>query len=446
MKDWQSAHITREAPDTQHNWNAQHAEHTEYAGHAEHSRTPNNTCAEHNISWHINWHIPWHTVSFVFLACLALVTALVASSAPLAHAATHSATSPTATAQTSAATHTAAAHTRPHPQAYTALAQGKAPAIITLLGLPEEQATSPLDLSDEQLCDNLVAASADKPSQIITTRDLQTLKNQASAVDRFSAAQSLATAEAGPLQPQLFAARLQKCTLPGQYEPLSSQEREKIISQASATADEAVQESQGTSHPLTRHELHYCVATRGSVSESLEQFENKIFRTLNSPESWPRAGVTFRFAHAASASGSDGASGVNANSGADSSSSAAADSAANSADCDFTLWLSEASQVLSFSSYCSVEYSCRVGNAVIINQSRWNEPTSSWLNGGGNLENYRTMVLNHEVGHRLGHMDNENVCQAANGPAPLMQEQSISLRGCSIRWWPQSLELWTAGL
>lgn len=438
MKDWQSAHITREAPDTQHNWNAQHAEHT---------RTPHNTCVEHSISWHINWHIPWHTVSFVFLACLALVTALVASSAPLAHAAAHSATSPTTASQTSAAahsaaTHTAAAHTRPHPQAYTALAQGKAPAIITLLGLPEEQATSPLDLSDEQLCDNLVAASADKPSQIIGASDLQTLKNRASAVDRFSAAQDLATAQAGPLQPQLFAARLQKCTLPDQYEPLSSQEREQIINQASATADEAVQSSKGTAHPLTRHELHYCVATRGSVSESLEQFENKIFRTLNSPEGWPRAGVTFRFAHAASGSGSDGASDADTNT----SSGTSTSSAANAVDCDFTLWLSEASQVPSFSSYCSVEYSCRVGNAVIINQSRWNEPTSSWLNGGGNLENYRTMVLNHEVGHRLGHMDNENVCASPNGPAPLMQEQSISLRGCSIRWWPQSLELWTAGL
>ena len=422
MKDWQSAHITREAPDTQHNWNAQHAEHT---------CTPHNTCAEHSISWHINWHIPWHTVSFVFLACLALVTALVAGSTPLAHAAAHS-----------VATHTAAAHIRPHAQAYTALAQGKSPAIITLLGLPEEQATSPLDLSDEQLCDNLVAASADKPSQIIGASDLQTLKNRASAVDRFSAAQDLATAQAGPLQPQLFAARLQKCTLPDQYEPLSSQEREQIINQASATADEAVQSSKGTAHPLTRHELHYCVATRGSVSESLEQFENKIFRTLNSPEGWPRAGVTFRFAHAASGSGSDGASDADTNT----SSGASTSSAANAVDCDFTLWLSEASQVPSFSSYCSVEYSCRVGNAVIINQSRWNEPTPAWLNGGGNLENYRTMVLNHEVGHRLGHMDNENVCQAANGPAPLMQEQSISLRGCSIRWWPQSLELWTAGL
>ena len=66
--------------------------------------------------------------------------------------------------------------------------------------------------------------------------------------------------------------------------------------------------------------------------------------------------------------------------------------------------------------------------------------------GMGEVWRATDMVLNHEVGHRLGHMDNENVCASPNGPAPLMQEQSISLRGCSIRWWPQSLELWTAGL
>ena len=394
------------------------------------------------------------TVVLAFVVSLTLVIALVCANSSLALADTltsHSLAAATAGSHSLAAaaagsrTPFASAATRlprPHQQAYAALAKGQNPAIITLLGSPEESHFSALSLSDEQLCVNLVSASEGKPNQIVSATSSATLQTGASAVDRFSQAQVEATAQAGPLLPELFASRLQKCTLPGQYAPLSSQEREKIISQASATADEAVQESQGTSHPLTRHELHYCVATRGSVSESLEQFENKIFRTLNSPEGWPRAGVTFRFAHAASGSGSDGVSGADTNT----SSGASTSSASNAVDCDFTLWLSEASQVPSFSSYCSVEYSCRVGNAVIINQSRWNEPTSSWLNGGGNLENYRTMVLNHEVGHRLGHMDNENVCASPNGPAPLMQEQSISLRGCSIRWWPQSLELWTAGL
>ena len=62
--------------------------------------------------------------------------------------------------------------------------------------------------------------------------------------------------------------------------------------------------------------------------------------------------------------------------------------------------------------------------------------------GGGNLANYRTMVINHETGHRLDHRDNETVCQQAGEPAPLMQQQSISLRGCTINEWPLDSELW----
>lgn len=370
------------------------------------------------------------TVFLAFVVSLTLVIALVCANSPFALADTltsHSLAAATAGSHSLAATAAgsrtplASAATQlphPHQQAYEALAKGQNLAIITLLGSPEESHFSASSLSDEQLCANLVSASEGKPNQIVSATSSATLQTGASAVDRFSQAQVEATTQAGPLLPELFASRLQKCTLPAQYEPLSAQQREEITSKAAATAEEAVNKSTESTTRLSRRELHYCVATKGDVSESLEQFENKIFRTLNSPEGWPRAGVTFRFANAQP----------------------------DTAQCDFTLWLSQASLVPSFSSYCSVEYSCRVGNAVIINQSRWNEPTPAWLNGGGNLENYRTMVLNHEVGHRLGHMDNENVCASPNGPAPLMQEQSISLRGCSIRWWPQSLELWTAGL
>ena len=52
------------------------------------------------------------------------------------------------------------------------------------------------------------------------------------------------------------------------------------------------------------------------------------------------------------------------------------------------------------------------------------------------------MVINHETGHRLDHRDNETVCQQAGKPAPLMQQQSISLRGCTINEWPLDSELW----
>ena len=76
-------------------------------------------------------------------------------------------------------------------------------------------------------------------------------------------------------------------------------------------------------------------------------------------------------------------------------------------NCDFNIVLAQASTLLTFSSVCSEQYSCRVGNNVIINDDRWNSGTDVWMPGGGDLARYRTMVINHEVGHRLGHIDNE---------------------------------------
>jgi hypothetical protein len=70
-------------------------------------------------------------------------------------------------------------------------------------------------------------------------------------------------------------------------------------------------------------------------------------------------------------------------------------------------------------------YSCRYGNTILINLRRW-------LNGAPgfdiNLDGYHSMVINHEVGHRLGfrHM----TCPAAGSPAPIMQEVTINLAGC----------------
>lgn len=112
------------------------------------------------------------------------------------------------------------------------------------------------------------------------------------------------------------------------------------------------------------------------------------------------------------------------------------------ANCDFNIVLAQASTLPTFSSVCSEQYSCRVGNNVIINDDRWNSGTDVWMSGGGDLARYRTMVINHEVGHRLGHIDNEMTCAGAGQAAPLMQEQSIFLDGCAINEYPLDSELW----
>ena len=85
---------------------------------------------------------------------------------------------------------------------------------------------------------------------------------------------------------------------------------------------------------------------------------------------------------------------------------------------------------------------CRVDNNVIVNDDRWNGGTQQWLAAGGNLARYRTMVINHEVGHRLGHIDNETTCAGEGQLAPLMQEQSMHLDGCKVNEYPLDSELW----
>lgn len=103
-------------------------------------------------------------------------------------------------------------------------------------------------------------------------------------------------------------------------------------------------------------------------------------------------------------------------------------------NCDFTLWLSAAVDVPGFSAGCDAEWSCRVGDNVIINFDRWQDASPAWRLAGGALEDYRSMVINHETGHWLGfgHAD----CVAGGQPAAVMQQQSIDLQGCAFSAWP----------
>lgn len=154
----------------------------------------------------------------------------------------------------------------------------------------------------------------------------------------------------------------------------------------------------------------YDVQEAGSVNNIFE-FKKLANETLNDGRGWARLGVEF-----------------------------------NEVDQNgqFTLILSEASYLPTFSSGCSSEYSCRVGTSVIINQDRWNGATPSWNESGGSLRDYRHMVINHEVGHWLGH--GHQSCSGTGQPAAVMQQQSIDLGGCAFNPWPLASELWSTQL
>ena len=151
----------------------------------------------------------------------------------------------------------------------------------------------------------------------------------------------------------------------------------------------------------------YTIKTDGIITTSVAEFRQKASQTLNDSRGWTRLGVRFQ----------------EVTSGA-----------------QFSLILSQAENIPNYSpDGCSAELSCTVGSNVLINQTRWLNATTTWNQAGGSLDAYRSMVINHEVGHWLGrgHVG----CPSAGQAAPIMRQQSVDLGGCTPNPWPLANEL-----
>lgn len=154
-----------------------------------------------------------------------------------------------------------------------------------------------------------------------------------------------------------------------------------------------------------RKVVTYRVITRGSIRADLATFKKQAQQTYDDPRGWRAMGVRFKRV---------------------------------SKGGDFTLVLSQASKVPSFSSACSSTYSCRVGRYVIINQTRWLKASPAWRAKGGSVRTYRHLVVNHETGHWFG--KGHASCGGKGQLAPVMQQQSKGLAGCKINPWPKKSE------
>ncbi len=76
-------------------------------------------------------------------------------------------------------------------------------------------------------------------------------------------------------------------------------------------------------------------------------------------------------------------------------------------------------------------YSCANEGRAVINARRWLRGADAY---GGDLAGYRQYVVNHEVGHTLGH--GHARCPASGAPAPVMVQQTKGLGGCAKNPWP----------
>lgn len=152
--------------------------------------------------------------------------------------------------------------------------------------------------------------------------------------------------------------------------------------------------------------LAYCTDARGLESADLARFTQRVAAILADKRGWNNGGeVSFN----------------------------------HSQDCDFTIWLSAPGSMTSFGAICDEYYSCRVGDDVIINYDRWTKATDPWNAAGMNITDYQALVVNHEVGHRLGF--GHPGCPGQGQLAPVMMQQSIELGGCKFNPWPTADEL-----
>lgn len=159
--------------------------------------------------------------------------------------------------------------------------------------------------------------------------------------------------------------------------------------------------------PEVRREVRVRIDSRGSTETEVEAFADLVEQILTDPRGWRRAGYEF--------------------------------TVVDQGRSDVTVVLASPSGVASFGFPCSAQYSCRSGDHVIINDDRWQGATDAWNEADGLLVDYRRMVLNHEMGHWLGH--GHYHCDEPGEPAPLMQQQSKDLEGCEPNAWPLQFEL-----
>lgn len=158
--------------------------------------------------------------------------------------------------------------------------------------------------------------------------------------------------------------------------------------------------------PPIKAVVKYRVITDGQITTDIDTFRDQVQETLDDPRGWRSAGVKFERV----VSGGS-----------------------------MVVVLANANRVTSYApSVCSKNWSCRVGNYVIINQDRWKYASLAWNAASGAKRDYRHMVVNHEVGHWLG--SGHRSCPGRGKKAPVMQQQSISLGGCTFNPWPLSSE------
>lgn len=152
--------------------------------------------------------------------------------------------------------------------------------------------------------------------------------------------------------------------------------------------------------PGTGREHRVRVEVEGGLDVDGEAFASFVLDTLNDPRSWSRDGLTF--------SRTDG-----------------------DADIVVVLASPETSARMCAPLVTNGTLSCRQGPRAILTMHRWAHGMEDY---GEDVTGYRRYLVNHEVGHVLGH--GHVACPGPGLPAPVMQQQTKDVDPCVPNSWP----------
>ena len=142
------------------------------------------------------------------------------------------------------------------------------------------------------------------------------------------------------------------------------------------------------------------ISVEGGLPADGEAFAGFVLRTLNDPRSWTRDGYTFARTDA-------------------------------EADTEVVLASPRTSAQMCRPLQTNGTLSCRNGQKVIFTWYRWVNGQEDF---GGDLTLYRQYLVNHEVGHFLGH--GHQSCPGAGKRAPVMMQQTKGVKPCRANAWP----------
>lgn len=142
------------------------------------------------------------------------------------------------------------------------------------------------------------------------------------------------------------------------------------------------------------------VSVEGGLPVDGEAFASFVLRTLNDPRGWTRDGYTF----------------------------ARTDS---EADTEVVLASPTTSAKMCRPLVTNGTLSCRMGDRVVLTWYRWVHGQEDF---GGDLTKYRQYLVNHEVGHFLGH--GHVGCPGPGRLAPVMMQQTKGVKPCEANGWP----------